>query len=204
MRVSPRRRLVRALAGAAVTTFAALGSHVLAGAHTPTLVGVAVPFALAFVVCFHLAGRRLTLPRLTAAVLASQGIFHLLFAWGTADATLAGDTSAHHVTPGSLEVTATHASHSGSGMTVAHVLAAVATIAVIHRADRMWAALRGLAAHLARRWRAALGAPTPVPPPARRIVPAASAPLAKRRDVASQPAVLRGPPLFTLPSLRTA
>ncbi|WP_062205630.1 hypothetical protein [Demequina salsinemoris] len=198
MRVSARRRLTRALAGAAVTTFAALGSHVLAGAHTPTLVGVAMPFALAFVVCFHLVGTRLTLPRLTAAVIASQGIFHLLFAWGTASATLSGDTSAHHVEPGSLAVHASHAGHSGTGMTIAHLMAAVATIAAIHRADRLWAALRGLATHLARRWREALTAPAPLPAPATRIVPAVRRPVAARRAVVSQPALLRGPPAFSL------
>lgn len=204
MRVSPQRRVARSLAGSALSTFAALGSHVLAGAHLPSLVGIAVPLGLAFVICFHLAGRTLSLTRLSAAVLASQGVFHLLFSWGTVDATVTGDAAAHHLEPGALTVTAAHAGHGGPGMAVAHLAAAIATIAAIHRADALWRTLsratdRLLSTHLR------------VPPPRahapsappRRVAPT-RAPLAAPRLALSEPAILRGPPALSLQHSRPA
>ncbi len=204
MRVSPRRRLARSLAGSTLSTFAALGSHVLAGAHTPTLLGILVPLALAFVICFHLAGRTLGLARLSAAVLASQGVFHLLFAWGTADATVTGGTTAHHLEPGSLTVAASHSGHGDAGMTLAHLGAAIATIAAIHRADERWRTLRRATAHLRRRWQHLL-APLAVAPQAPRTSAAPTrAPLAAPRLALSQPALLRGPPALPLQQPRPA
>ncbi|WNM24628.1 hypothetical protein [Demequina capsici] len=204
MRVSPWRRMARALGGSALSTFAALGSHVLAGGHSPTVIGVAVPLALAFVVCFHLAGRALTLTRLTLAVLLSQGLFHLLFAWGTADVALTGQTHAHHLEPGALGVTATHAAHSGSGMMLAHVLAAVATIAAIHRADDRWRTLGRALGHVLDRWRDRLVVHVPAVEARPATTIPAHRPAGTQLAIATQPALLRGPPQLSLPHPRPA
>lgn len=75
-------RLPRALRGAAagsVATTGALLSHLAGGGAMPGLGGVAISLALSLVVCTLLAGQRLSLLRLTAAVAISQSLFHSLF-----------------------------------------------------------------------------------------------------------------------------
>lgn len=78
MRVRHRRTLRGTLA-AVFATFVALTSHILGGGSFPTAMGVIVPLALSILVCVLLAGRRLSLPRLTVSVGISQTLFHLLF-----------------------------------------------------------------------------------------------------------------------------
>ena len=75
-------RLPRALRGAAagsVATIGALLSHLAGGGTMPGLGGVAISLTLSLVVCTLLAGQRLSLLRLTAAVAISQSLFHSLF-----------------------------------------------------------------------------------------------------------------------------
>ncbi len=124
----------------------------------------------------------------------SQGIFHTLFAWGAVDATLTGAASAHHPEPGALAVHSTGHSHTDAAMLASHVLAAVATIVVIRRADALWRALSRLASQLVRFLCRRLSVRiTPLMRGQRPLAMTASAP-APTRSITSQPAVLRGPP----------
>lgn len=194
MHGSPGRRLTRATVGAAASTFAALGSHVLAGAPMPTARGVLIPLVVAFAICVQFAGRSRSLWRLSAAVGLSQAAYHVIFSWSAAQATLTVDTSAHHLAAGDVTVIS-HASHGGSQMTAAHTLAAVVTIAVMRHAetsvDAIAVAARAAARRLAGRWLL----PARVPPAPRRATLAAPRPRAAGLTrVCTAPAVLRGPP----------
>ncbi|MGO1539958.1 MAG: hypothetical protein ACTHW3_11405, partial [Leucobacter sp.] len=62
--------LVRGSSAAAIATFAALFSHVIGGGAMPGLVGIAVPLLLSLMVCILLAGRKLSLTRLSISVVA--------------------------------------------------------------------------------------------------------------------------------------
>ena len=72
-------RVIRASVAASIATFVALFSHVAAGGAMPQWLGIAVPWVLSLAVCTVLVGRALSLVRLSAAVLVSQLLFHLLF-----------------------------------------------------------------------------------------------------------------------------
>src|SRR5699024_8570924 len=72
-------RLLRGAAAGAFATFVALFSHVAGGGQAPTPLGVGVPLLLAVFVCVVLAGRKLSLVRLSASVGVSQTAFHWIF-----------------------------------------------------------------------------------------------------------------------------
>jgi len=148
--VTPRHvRALRGTAAAWVATVVAATAHTLAGggAPVPALVAavgiLAAPFGVAVV------GRRLSAWRIGATVLASQVLFHLAFA-----ITAGADPSAvhsHHVTVllggGGLAPIALR----DVPMLVAHVLAAIATVAGLYGGERMLRALgRGIRSVLAR------------------------------------------------------
>ena len=169
-------RLVRGVAAGALATFVALFSHVAAGGHAPVLPGVVLPLVLAVFVSVVLAGRKLSLVRLSASVAVSQTAFHWIFsaaaasapgagrasaARATADAVAAGDPPAFHHgagVPADFAATVGAGASAGSGasagagaaagghalhtaghdsplMLVAHVIAAVVTIAALHRSE---------------------------------------------------------------------
>ena len=137
-------RFVRGWAAAFVATFIAAFSHVLAGGSAPDSPVLVLSLALSGLVCTVLAGRVLSLWRLSTAVVLSQGLFHGLFSLGSAST--AADPMAAH---------ASHAAHtiqaaSGSGLTgtgamvmdhssplmwAGHALAALATIAVLRHGE---------------------------------------------------------------------
>lgn len=151
-------RFVRGWAAAVAATFIAAFSHVLAGGPDPEASVLMLCLALSGLACTALAGRVLSLWRLSAAVVVSQGLFHGLFSLGSASsaAGAAAPVAGH----------AGHAAHtmaaaSGSGMPGAgsmvmdhssplmwagHALAALATIAVLRHGEvtavRMILALR--------------------------------------------------------------
>ena len=93
MRVRHRRALRGTLA-AAFATFVALTSHILGGGSFPTAMGVIVPLALSTLVCVLLAGRQMSLPRLTVSVGISQTLFHLLFSLFTPHGSASSNTMA--------------------------------------------------------------------------------------------------------------
>lgn len=166
-------RLIRGIAAGTFATFVALFSHVAGGGHAPSLLGVGLPLLLAVFVCVVLGGRKLSLVRLTTSVGISQTAFHWVFAAAaasvpgagraTAQAAAAADPHAHHhvggvpsdfaaavssggATAGALSG---HAVHSGTAMMLAHVVAAVVTIAVLYRSEVVLKSLLGLLRMLA-------------------------------------------------------
>jgi len=187
--VTPRHvRALRGTAAAWVATVVAATAHTLAGggAPAPALVAavgiLAAPFGVAVV------GRRLSAWRIGATVLASQALFHLAFALTTgADPSAA---HSHHVTV-LLGGGAAPVALPDAPMLVAHVLAALATVAGLYGGERMLRALgRGIRSMLAR---------------ARVVVPAPPVPalVTADRDSTIRPARIvlsglsrRGPPAF--------
>lgn len=105
-----------------------------------------VPLILSTTVCVLLAGRSLSLPRLSASVLISQVLFHTLFVLGTP---VSGSTKpSGHGMPGmetvavTVDPTTPMAMGSADGwMWLAHAIAAVTTIAALYRGERCIAQL---------------------------------------------------------------
>lgn len=124
-------RVLRAAAVACLSTAVALAMHLAGGGAMPSMIGVGAPVVLTFVVGAPLAGAPLSRWRLATAVVVAQVLFHLTFALGR------GDHAAHtHVTPSMLG---------------AHAAAALATYAVLRRADVLVALIRQATLSLVRR-----------------------------------------------------
>lgn len=145
MRRSRASRALRGLIGASIATFVALLSHVAGGGAMPGWVGIALPWLLSVMVCTVLAGRALSLIRLSLAVVASQALFHCLFVFGfiTGAGPEAATLSAHahHLPPGSITLapapTVPLDAIVGDGaMWLGHAVAAVITIAALFRGER--------------------------------------------------------------------
>ncbi|WP_066903874.1 hypothetical protein [Millisia brevis] len=186
-------RLPRALRGAAagsVATTGALLSHLAGGGAMPGLGGVAISLALSLVVCTLLAGQRLSLLRLTAAVAISQSLFHSLFVLAARPApTLvlpASATDGSHLhggvpmsdaaMPAATITTSAPMSDvsaplhdmsamagSSAGMWFWHAFAAVVTIAIVHRGERTLLELQALGRAIASRARRTIVFPESVP-----------------------------------------
>ncbi|KAA9089764.1 hypothetical protein [Microbacterium radiodurans] len=204
-----QHRALRASAAATLATFVALMSHVAAGGDPPAVLGVVLPWSLSLLASLLLVGRRLSLVRLSAAVVAAQALFHVVFALGimpaapavgaaAGDAPAAGGGHAGHMSfPASLgsDASALPAHLAPDlAMVLAHAAAAVITIAALHRAERLVSALLAVARRIAVRLRAVLGGiiSRPMPPaPAR---PRSGGRVARHpRPLIAAPA-LRGPP----------
>lgn len=168
-------RLLRGVAAGAFATFVALFSHVAGGGQSPTLLGVGVPLLLAVFVCVVLGGRKLSLLRLSASVGISQTLFHWIFGTAASSVPTAGTATsaeaagasaaqlalhANHVggvPPGFAASIAgsgagDHAAHNGAAMTVAHIVAALVTIAVLYRSEVVLRALVELLRMLGSAW----------------------------------------------------
>ncbi|WP_104101814.1 hypothetical protein [Arthrobacter sp. 08Y14] len=146
-------RLVRGWAAALSATAVAAASHVLAGGVIPNPFIVLFALALSAMVSCALAGRTLSLPRTAGAVLASQGIFHLLFTVGGAGLTSGPSAGlsavshaghAGHVEPAALAaqfsdpgtaVSVSAAGHSSAAMWLGHLIAAAATVLLIRKGE---------------------------------------------------------------------
>ncbi len=152
------QQAVRGAAAAGVALLVAALSHVAAGGGAPGGAGLAVAAAFSLVVCVALAGKRMRLPTLAISVLISQFAFHLLFGVGAPGvfgpasgagghhgmATTAPDAAA---SLSALAAAGQHGVHGASGMDAGmwagHAVAALVTIALLHRGG---VALRSLAA----------------------------------------------------------
>ncbi|GAB3153904.1 hypothetical protein GCM10027058_23370 [Microbacterium neimengense] len=145
MRRSRLPRLLRGATSAAVATFVALLSHVSAGGAVPGLLGIVIPFVLSLAVCTVLAGKRLSVWRLSVAVVLSQALFHTLFVVGSF--ALPGVGQEHHAMHGmgdampSASVGMADALHADPAMWLGHAIAAVVTILALHRGERCVRAL---------------------------------------------------------------
>lgn len=118
----------------------------------PGGIGIFVPWVLASMICVLLAGRKLSLMRLSISVGLSQFLFHLLFVLGTI--TPAGVSTPHvHGAPLVLPPSAglSEAVVADSVMWISHGIAALVTVVALHRGENFVLAVRELAA-LAVRW----------------------------------------------------
>ena len=143
MTLSRPQRVLRGSLAAAVATFTALLFHVAGGGASPAALGVLAPLVLSTAVCTLLAGRRMSLLRLSASVTASQLLFHGLFLLGTPSGSVTGGGHAHHGGGVQIVLDGTTASDDGV-MTAAHALAAAVTVAALHAGERVLAALSAL------------------------------------------------------------
>ena len=141
---SPSRlpHMVRGSIAAGVATFVALFSHVVGGGDTPGPVGIVVPLLLSLTVCILLAGRKLSIVRLSVSVAVSQTLFHTLFVLGTpvSDGRMSaasGHQHSHVLLPGSLfsEQTAALA-HGHTAMWVSHLIGAIATVLFLYQGEQ--------------------------------------------------------------------
>ncbi|WEK62141.1 MAG: hypothetical protein P0Y60_05145 [Candidatus Microbacterium colombiense] len=164
---SRRPAVLRGFAASSVAIFVALAGHVSAGGAMPGPLGILVPGVLAFMVCVLLAGRKLSVLRLTLSVAISQFLFHVLFVLGTI--TPSGDTAPHvHGAPvvlPAITAGADAAAVADGTMWFGHALAAAITVIALHRGERLLLGLRELAQQsvvwLQRRIDAAVFAPRP-------------------------------------------
>lgn len=140
-------RLARGWSGAAAATFVAALFHMFGGGGAPNPAILLLALALSGLLCTFLAGRVLSLWRMTTGVILSQGVFHWLF---TAHAAMAGTTvtlpqGAHAghdmssmtllVTAGATGTPASTMNHDGPSMWLSHVLAAVITVAILRHGE---------------------------------------------------------------------
>ena len=136
-------RVLRGAVAAGFAVFVAAFSHVAVGGTAPGVVGLALGFAFAVLVCVALAGRSLSVLRLSIAVGLSQLVFHLIFSLG-APTDVTAVMSGHH----SSMVTFTSSSTMGGAvmqgcdwMWAGHAVAAILTVFALTRGERV---IRGL------------------------------------------------------------
>jgi hypothetical protein len=134
-------RLLRGLAAAVAATSLAAFSHVAAGGPSPDGAIVVLSLALSGLVCTALAGRSLSLWRLSTSVVLSQSLFHGLFSLGssthaTAPTPMSAGHAGHTAQAMMDHATATGGmDHSSPVMWLGHAIAAVLTIAVLRHGE---------------------------------------------------------------------
>lgn len=146
-------RFARGWVVAGFSLFVAALSHTLGGGAAPGDLAVVVSLAFAGVVCVGLTGATLSLWRVSVSVLASQLIFHGLFSLGGPGGRLPTDAAApagaHDHTAvaglnlagiadadGALAAGGHPAEVHGALMWLAHLVAAVVTIAALRHGER--------------------------------------------------------------------
>lgn len=136
-------RVIRGFSAALAATFAALVAHVAAGGAAPELGSLAAPLGLSMLASVLLQSRKLSIARLTGAVLVSQLLFHVLFVMG------AGGAHAHgaaHMLPGNALLG--DALLGDALMWGSHAIAAIATVVFLVRGERAILGMRDVAEHL--------------------------------------------------------
>jgi len=188
--------LLRGFAGATFATFVALLSHAwVGGGGMPGMLGIVVPWLLSVVVCTLLAGRRLSAMRLSLSVIMSQLLFHTLFVLGSITPAGGITPHVHGAVPMSTAGEAIIVPED-AGMWIAHGIAAVVTIAVLHRGESIVRGLLVVASALSAWLRRALPADV-VPVPALAAEQRWAAGIAPtRRDPLRGSVHRRGPPLL--------
>lgn len=139
-----RMRVARGLVAAALATFAAASSHGIAGGVMPSLFALLIAASAAVFVCIALAGRALSLWRLSISVVLSQAAFHLLFTLvPAANGTVLSGAHGEHTMPGGATmlqldavVPAAHGHPGDAVMWAGHAVAAVVTIVALRRGER--------------------------------------------------------------------
>ncbi|GGD80847.1 hypothetical protein [Microbacterium murale] len=187
--MTPRQlRLVRGAAASSIATVIAAVSHTIGGGAPPhPLLVIALGVFLTPLAAL-LVGRTPSIGRLSAAVLVSQTVFHVLFVALGATASATVMTGHHHVmTLDPLSSTVA----PDAGMLGAHIAAAALTIAMLWRGERLLSVIRRWVHTVLRTRMPRLHAEWPVP---------ASVGTTARRFVPSIPAVAisrRGPPALS-------
>ena len=130
---------------ATVAVIVAALSHVAAGGSAPAPVSIMLALAFAGMVSVALAGKTLSLTKLSASVGFSQILFHLLFGLGGAavSMTVSGHHKSTSVIVGAASASPVMPAHGW--MWVAHTLAAIVTIMALSRGERTFWALLELA-----------------------------------------------------------
>ncbi|GAA3703677.1 hypothetical protein GCM10023081_45030 [Arthrobacter ginkgonis] len=196
-------------AGFVATLFAAIGHFSVSGT-LPGFPGMVLAFAASGFVCSLFAGRRMGPGRVAAAVLASQGPYHLLF---STPAAMAMDATAHaqhqigqhqighhgHGQPAlqvALDATFDAGAAGGAAMWLAHLAAAALTVLAVSRAERfVWMLAGLLGARLVRLFRLLL----PVAAPPRPRPDSRREPATLPGRPAARPIARRGPPSCAAP-----
>jgi hypothetical protein len=149
-------RVARGCVAAVFSVFVALLSHLIVGGSRPSAFALVACVVLATLVCVALAGKRMSLPRLSISVGFSQFLFHEFFSlWSTS--ALPND-SGHHPVGGQMLMTVTsmpapaQPMATDPSMWLAHAIAAVITIAALLNGEKaFWGLFQ-----IARLWIAAL------------------------------------------------
>jgi hypothetical protein len=139
-------RVLRGSAAAFFATFAAAFSHQFAGGVSPSFFGIAVSLVISVAVCALLAGRTVSLARLTIAILASQAMYHTLFS-----SMLAPEGIAQH-DMSAMTISFSYAAQTAnSAMSLSHCAAAAVTIIMFCYAEAaFWGLLTTARLFLAR------------------------------------------------------
>ena len=138
-------RFVRGWLTASVAVFVAALSHLAAGGNAPGPLSLVLALAFAGIASVLLAGKSLSLLRLSLSVGISQLLLHGLFGLGGGSSVTMTSTSHHGAVPlvdaAASPVHAPGARSGGGWMWVAHALAAIVTIAALHRGEKTFRAL---------------------------------------------------------------
>ncbi|TFD47787.1 hypothetical protein E3T55_14610 [Cryobacterium frigoriphilum] len=139
-------RVGRGSLTASVAVLLAGLSHVAAGGTAPALLGSVVALAFAVPVSVLLAGKTLSLFRLSLAVGVSQLLLHALFGLGAGSGGAMTVAGHHGLVTVAADTTVVHAlqhgaMHSGGTMWLAHGLAALVTVIALRRTERATVAL---------------------------------------------------------------
>lgn len=115
----------------------------------PGPLGILVPWVFSFMICVLLAGRSLSLVRLGISVAVSQFLFHTLFVLGTITPSAVSTPHVHGaplVLPPATGIP--EAVTADASMWLGHALAALLTVAALHRGERLILLVRDLAVQL--------------------------------------------------------
>ncbi|MET0674113.1 MAG: hypothetical protein ABWY37_11535 [Microbacterium pygmaeum] len=131
-------RAVRGVTAAAVATFLAAVSHTLGGGTAPSFPVIAAVALLAAPMATAIVGSRLALWRLAIAVALSQIAFHTAFSVVAGMSPTGSVTSmAHDHTQAALSSAAPSMGATASPlMLLAHAIAAIVSIVILHRGER--------------------------------------------------------------------
>ncbi|MFO7690471.1 MAG: hypothetical protein R6W83_07950, partial [Cryobacterium sp.] len=210
-------RFARGWSVALISTLLAALSHTVGGGAAPALLAVVVSLAFAGILCVGLAGRTLSLARVTASVLLSQVIFHALFSFGAAGGSLSPDeisaagahghtslpglpllSGAAATTGGAVHDAVHDAGHADWMMWLAHGTAAIVTVAALRYGEQTFWGFVEFSGRGMRALTPYVAVPLPAPPTVRRTP--LTAPLDEPRDLGvllvARPH--RGPPAFAL------
>jgi hypothetical protein len=138
-------RVARGSVAALLSVFVAAFSHVIGGGTQPNAFALVACVVLATVACVALAGKRMSLPRLSISVGFSQFLFHGLFSlWSspTMSSLAMPIATSHHPADGRMLMSITPMPAiappmaTDPGMWLGHAIAAVITIAALRYGEK--------------------------------------------------------------------